>query len=573
MMPTGGMVFIFLLVALIIPLFVTQVIPMAATAVGVIVVLVIAAPVTGVDVATGLSGFANPATVTIAALMILSEGVRRTGVLDRLTRSIARRSDGEGQRDLLATIGVVGPLSAVINNTAAVAIMLPAIVDLAERIGRPPSKLLLPLSYASMAGGMLTLIGTSTNLLASAILEVRIGRPFGMFEFTGLGVIVLTTTVVYLVVAADRLTPASSPETVAVTDRLFTVRLRIDEPDGIETPERLLQTLGGHGQIHASQGAPLEGPIDCELPPEGIQAAYAHSGISLGADQALQDAPVVLLSLVVTPGALRPVDPAALDSFEAHYGVRILGINRDGRDAAETATDGLRPGDVVVVLTTEKRRGTFAADPTLIVTAEYTVDRGPTWHLPVVGLTLIGVIAVAAAGLAPIVMTALAGVVVLIGTGVLRLPDAITAVRWDVIILLAGLIPLGAALSHTGGDTYLASLIVAAAPSLPVVVVLGLVYAMTALVTNLISNQASVILLIPVALEIAQTVGADPVAFALAVTFAASTAFMTPVGYQTNLFVLGPGGYQYRDYLRLGAPLQVLLAIITPLSIAMIWGV
>jgi di/tricarboxylate transporter len=572
MVPTGGMVFIFLLVGVIIILFVTQVIPMAATAVGVIVVLIIAEPLTGVDVATGLSGFANPATVTIAALMILSEGVRRTGVLDRLTRSLARRSSGEGSLDLLATVGVVGPLSAVINNTAAVAIMLPAIVDLAERIGRPPSKLLLPLSYASMAGGMLTLVGTSTNLLASAIIEVRIGRPFGMFEFTGLGLIVLGTTVIYLMVAADRLTPASSPETVSVGDRLFAVRLQIDDPDGIGTPDRLLRALGGRGDVRVPDGSPLPGSLICELPAAGIRAAYAHPDISLGIDDApLGDSPV-LLSVVVTPGALRPLDPTAVDSFEAHYGVRILGLNHDGRDGADISTERLHSGDLVLLITTEQRRGTFAADPSLIITAEYTIEDVPPWHLPVVGLTLAGAITVAAVGLAPIAVTALAGVVVLIGSGVLRVPDAITAVRWDVIVLLAGLIPLGAALSHTGGDAFLASLIVDAAPDLPLVVVLGLVYVVTALVTNLISNQASVVLLIPVALQVARSVGADPIAFALAVTFAASTAFMTPVGYQTNLFVLGPGGYDYRDYLRLGGPLQVLLAVITPLSIAMIWG-
>ena len=572
MVPTGGMVFIFLLVGVIIILFVTQVIPMAATAVGVIVVLIIAEPLTGVDVATGLSGFANPATVTIAALMILSEGVRRTGVLDRLTRSLARRSSGEGSLDLLATVGVVGPLSAVINNTAAVAIMLPAIVDLAERIGRPPSKLLLPLSYASMAGGMLTLVGTSTNLLASAIIEVRIGRPFGMFEFTGLGLIVLGSTVIYLMVAADRLTPASSPETVSVGDRLFAVRLHIDDPDDIGTPDRLLRALGGRGDVRVPDGSPLPGSLICELPAAGIRAAYAHPDISLGIDDApLGDSPV-LLSVVVTPGALRPLDPTAVDSFEAHYGVRILGLNHDGRDGTDISTERLHPGDLVLLITTEQRRGTFAADPSLIITAEYTIEDVPPWHLPVVGLTLAGAITVAAVGLAPIAVTALAGVVVLIGSGVLRVPDAITAVRWDVIVLLAGLIPLGAALSHTGGDAFLASLIVDAAPDLPLVVVLGLVYVVTALVTNLISNQASVVLLIPVALQVARSVGADPIAFALAVTFAASTAFMTPVGYQTNLFVLGPGGYQYRDYLRLGGPLQVLLAVITPLSIAMIWG-
>jgi Di- and tricarboxylate transporters len=572
MVPTGGMVFIFLLVGVIIILFVTQAIPMAATAVGVIVVLIIAEPLTGVDVATGLSGFANPATVTIAALMILSEGVRRTGVLDRLTRSLARRSSDEGRTDLLATVGVVGPLSAVINNTAAVAIMLPAIVDLAERIGRPPSKLLLPLSYASMAGGMLTLVGTSTNLLASAIIEVRIGRPFGMFEFTGLGLIVLGTTLIYLMVAADRLTPASSPETVSVGDRLFAVRLHIDDPDDIGTPDRLLRALGGRGDVRVPDGSPLPGSLICELPAAGIRAAYAHPDISLGIDDApLGDSPV-LLSVVVTPGALRPLDPTAVDSFEAHYGVRILGLNHDGRDGTDISTDRLHPGDLVLLITTEQRRGTFAADPSLIITAEYTIEDVPPWHLPVVGLTLAGAITVAAVGLAPIAVTALAGVVVLIGSGVLRVPDAITAVRWDVIVLLAGLIPLGAALSHTGGDAFLASLIVDAAPDLPLVVVLGLVYVVTALVTNLISNQASVVLLIPVALQVARSVGADPIAFALAVTFAASTAFMTPVGYQTNLFVLGPGGYDYRDYLRLGGPLQVLLAVITPLSIAMIWG-
>jgi di/tricarboxylate transporter len=572
MTPTSGTLFVLLLVALIIPLFVTQVVPMAATAVGVIVVLVAAEPLTGVDIATGLSGFANPATVTIAALMILSEGVRRTGLLDRLTRWLAQSSDGDGPGALLATIGITGPLSGVINNTAAVAIMLPATVDLAERIGIPPSKLLLPLSYASMAGGMLTLIGTSTNLLASVLLAERMGRSFGMFEFTGLGAIVLGTTVVYLMVATERLTPANTPEPVALTDRLFTIRLQLTDPDGFTTREELMRALGGRGEVHTSALLPTGESITCELPPAGIREAYEHPGISLGVEEAPLGASPVLLSMVVTPGALRPLDPTAIDPFEAHYGVRVIGVNSDGRDIEEVATGGLQPGDVLLVITTEERRGTFAADPTLIITEEYQVADVPGWHIPIVGLTIAGVIAVAAIGLAPIVLTAMAGVLVLIGTGVLRLPAAIGAVRWDVIILLAGLIPLGTAFSNTGGDAYLASLIVGAAPGVPLVLVLILMYVMTMLVTNLISNQASVILLIPVALQVAQSVGADPFSLALAVTFAASTAFMTPMGYQTNLFVLGPGGYTYRDYLRLGAPLQVLLAIVTPLSIAMIWG-
>nr|WP_264373469.1 SLC13 family permease [Natronorubrum aibiense] len=181
--------------------------------------------------------------------------------------------------------------------------------------------------------------------------------------------------------------------------------------------------------------------------------------------------------------------------------------------------------------------------------------------------------ALAAVGAVPIMVSALAGVVVMLATGVVKPAEAYEAVQWDVIFLLAGVIPLGYAMAETGGADALGALVVSSAAVLPAVAVLGLFYLLTALMTNVVSNQASVVLLVPVAVDVASRLDANPFAFVLAVTFAASTAFMTPVGYQTNLFVYGPGKYQFQDFLRVGGPLQLLLAIVTTVGIVVFWGV
>jgi len=313
-------------------------------------------------------------------MFILSDGVQRTGIVQLLGTKIASLTGDSETKQLGATVGLVGPISGFINNTAAVAILLPMVTDIAHEGRISPSKLLLPLSYASMFGGMLTLIGTSTNILASQLSAELLDHPFGMFEFTQLGIVVTIVGIVASVVGVAALT-----------------------------------------EIH-------------------------------------------------------------------------------------------------------------------------------------------------------IVVSALAGALAMVLTGCLRPQELYDAVQWDVIFLLAGVIPLGIALQATGGADLIAALFVLAAPGLPAILVLGLMYVVTAVLTNIISNNASVVLMVPVAVEAARQLGANAFAFVLAVTFAASTAFMTPVGYQTNLLVYGPGGYRFTDYLKVGAPLQSVFAVVTTLGIAFFWG-
>jgi di/tricarboxylate transporter len=219
--------------------------------------------------------------------------------------------------------------------------------------------------------------------------------------------------------------------------------------------------------------------------------------------------------------------------------------------------------------------------PDLVVTRATPAARQPGEEqdanrrrkMPIALGILAGVVAVAASGLYPIVITALAGVVLMVTTGCLKTEEAYAAVSWNIVFLLAGVIPLGIAMQKTGAAQFLASGVMSQTDALPAVAVLGAFYLLTALLANIIGNNASVIIMLPIAVDAAHHIAANPFSFVLAVTFAASTAFMTPVGYQTNLMVYTPGGYRFADFVRVGAPLQLLLTVVTTLGIALIWGV
>nr|WP_250139642.1 SLC13 family permease [Halosolutus amylolyticus] len=232
---TTGTVLVFLIIFVALVLFVTEPVPIDVTAIGIMVSLMVLGPWTGVSPSDGVAGFSNPATITILAMMILSEGVRRTGLIQRLQQTVAAYTGTSEHKQLGATIGIVGPLSGLINNTAAVAVLVPMVNDLAHENGTSPSKLLLPLSYASMFGGMLTLIGTSTNLVASSLSAQYIDRPFSMFEFTRLGVVVFVVGSIYLLtigywLTPARVTPRSERATTAKEEYLTELVVREESP-------------------------------------------------------------------------------------------------------------------------------------------------------------------------------------------------------------------------------------------------------------------------------------------------------------------------------------------------------
>jgi len=619
-------VFAIILAALV--LFATEAVPVDVTAIGIMIALLVVEPVStmlvewgvlesavyvlrapGSEVTAverGLSGFASVATITVLAMFILSAGVRRTGVIQILGRKVGAFTGEDETRQLGATVGIVSPISGFINNTAAVAILLPMVTDLAEKGKTSPSKLLLPLSYASMFGGTLTLIGTSTNILASD-LSARLGRDLGipelhafsMFEFTHLGVIMMAVGLVYLMTIGRRLVPARIKPAEDLTSEydmaeyLTEVVVRDDSP---VVGQRVGEALEGTDfdvdvvQLIREDAVFLE-PLGQKVIQAGDVFALRTDrdtlvelmdvdGFDLLGDVAVTDTELEapeeghnLVEVVVAPGSFLVGETLASANFRQRYDTTVLALRRGGaviRDRMDRTR--LRVGDTLLVQGATDSIDRLNNNRNFIVAQE--VDR-PDYResrIPVAIGIVAAVVGLAALTPINIAVAALAGALGMVLTGCLKPAEMYDAVEWDVIFLLAGVIPLGIALEVTGGAALLADGIVAVAPSLPPIVVLGLIYVVTALLTNVISNNASVVLMIPVAVEAAVALGANPFSFVLSVTFAASTAFMTPIGYQTNLFVYGPGGYEFMDYVKAGAPLQAIFAVVTTLGIALFWG-
>jgi di/tricarboxylate transporter len=601
--PWAGTAVVFGLIVAALVLFATEPVPIDITAIGLMVALILLGPdgildLTGVAVSDGLSGFASTATITVLAMFILSDGVQRTGVVQLLGAKIVGFTRGSETRQLGATIGVVGPLSGFINNTAAVAILLPMVTDLAHEGGTSPSKLLMPLSYASMFGGTLTLSGTSTNILASELAVEFIGRSFGMFEFTAVGLLVSAAGTIYLMTVGRYLVPErirpreDLTEEFGMSEYLTEVIVREDSPvvgqtvgEAISATDfdvDIVQLIRGEsvfleplGQKSIREGDifavrtdrdTLVDLLDAEgfdLLPTSVEEA------DLEAAEPEQN----LIEVVVAPGSSLVGESLASANFRQRYDATVLALRR-GPAVINQRMDHipLRVGDTLLIQAGSESIERLSNNRQFILAAEVERTQYRRSKMPVAVGIVAAVVGVAALTPLSIVVAALAGALAMVLTGCLAPGEIYDAVQWDVIFLLAGVIPLGIALQRTGGAALVADTLVATAGALPAVAVLALLYLVTAGLTNVISNNAAVVLMIPVAAEAAVGVGANTLAFLMAVTFAASTAFMTPVGYQTNLFVYGPGGYRFTDYLRAGTPLQLLFAMVTTVGIWAVFG-
>ena len=653
--------FVFTVILAALVLFATEPVPVDVTAIGVLVALLLVEPVTataadwgllaegwvvlsdadaGVSFTdAGLSGFASSATLTVLAMFILSDGVQRTGIVQILGDKVSALTGDSETRQLGATIGLVSPISGFINNTAAVAILLPMVTDVAHEGKTSPSKLLMPLSYASMFGGMLTLIGTSTNILASE-LSGRLGvGTFSMFEFTQLGIIVSLVGTAYLLTVGRWLTPERIPIARDLTEE-FEMGEYLTEvvvPEGsafvgvtiedclreLDVDADIVQLVRDDAAFSEPLGQKVVRPGDVfvlRTDRESLVTIIEYEGLDLAPDArkgeaapppvtpetaAAEDAEIEALVeealevedvtdelLTAEEAELEAVDDQRLvevviapDSglvgetleslhFRQRYDASVLALRRGGEIIhARMDERKLRGGDTLLVQASEETVSRLAIDREFVVAGEFDLPQYREEKLPIALGIVAAVVAIAGLGIASIALSALAGVVAMVVTRCLHPGEVYDAVDWNVIVLLAGLLPLGLAMEQTGAAAFLAGHVVQSAGGLTPILLLGVFYLLTAGLTNVVSNNASVVLLIPVAVDVAVATGANPFAFAIAVTFAASTAFMTPMGYQTNLMVYGPGGYRFADFVRVGGPLQLLLAVVTVLGIWGIWGV
>jgi di/tricarboxylate transporter len=606
---TTGTVVVFALILAALVLFVTEWLPPDMTAVAVLVSLVVLEPFTNVPLEAALAGFASPAVLTILAMYVLSEGVRKTGLVERFGAYLAEVTHGSERRLLGATVGTTGVAAGFINNTPVVAVFIPMIRDLADDAGVSPSKLLLPLSYAAMLGGTLTLVGTATNLLASDFARELPGRgPIGMFELTPLGVVVLGVGTLYLLTFGRLLTPArvsprADPADFDLDDHLRRLRIRENSPlvgsqaDDAVAAFRAAEEFDVH-LIHVTseeEGTTLAATSDQMLLPGDTlvvrstlqdvnRLAEAYDLRQLPREEVtavdLDRAGELLTAVVPGESSFRNRKLGSL-RLQNVFDTTVLAVRREGESITRDLDDlVLSSGDTLLLQTTPRNAEYFADEGDLLVTDVLrTPSREPEGPPPLsdrtpYALGILGaVLAAAALGVLPVVIAALGGVVLMVATGCLSTSEAYDAVSWNVVFLLAGILPLGVAMQATGGSELVAAALSDLAALLPPVAALAVVYLATAITASIVTPVASVVLLAPIAIDTASRVGADGFAFLLAVTFAASGAFLTPIGYQTNLMVYGPGGYRFTDYLRVGGPLQLLLAVVVPVGIVVLFGV
>lgn len=555
----------------------------------------------------GLSGFSNPATITIGALFILSEGLRQTGTLNFIGRyfsMLGRRKRWGAFVFMLAAIGVI---SAFINNTAAVAIFIPIVIGVASQLKISPSKLLIPLAFTSMFGGVCTLIGTSANILVSSFAEESGLEPFSMFEFAPLGIIFFVIGFTYLLTIGYRFIPERRTideltSQFKINEYLADVVLEpgfaylgrpIDDvPLARDLDLNVLKVFRGKdGQTDVDEEEPVEASpedmrarhilkagdmlrvrgsvraIDTLLRREDL-ALRPHSEWH---DMDLERGAGALVEAVVAPDSSLEGKAIGEVDFEARFGAVVLAMRHRGQ-LQQADLDDLRlsSGDSVLLAIDRKRARAIEQDPAFVLVSE--VERLPyrpektRWAVAI----LAGVVAAAALGLVPIVVSAAAGAVLLILTGCLTTEEAYQAVNWKVIFLLAGVLPLGVAMEKTGAAAILSeALLSGLSPLGPTAVVSG-IYFLSMILTNVISNQATAVLMAPIALQMAEVMGVSASPLLIAVTFGATLALLSPVA-PVNTLVFGPGQYKFTDYARVGAPLSLLFWILATLLIPFFW--
>ena len=583
-------VFVLLVVAMV--LFVSDRVSFDVTAVIILSTLMLTGIVTPSE---GLSGFSNAATVTIGAMFVLSEGLRQTGALRYLSRAFAEYGKGDYWLTLTLMMGVIGVVSAFINNTAAVAIFIPVVIGLASDLDVSASKLLMPLSFASMFGGVCTLIGTSTNILVSSIAESHGAEPFGMFEFTGPGLIFLAVGLAYIYTVGVPLIPSRRTGADLTSDyemqEFLTDVVLTEESEHVGEPAEhsgltrdldldVLQVFRSmHEPVQRDREAPLEAGNVLRIRGgvEEIEKLLEREDIDLRPtrdwyDVDLEGGPDKLIEAVTAPDSALESSSIENVDFPERFGAVPLAIRHHGEIQQEHLGEvRLSGGDAVLLNIDEERTTEIERDPSFVLATEVDVPNYREARVPAAVSILVGVVLLAAFNVLPIVVSAISGCVLMVLTGCLTTEEAYQSVNWKVIFLLAGVIPLGTAMENSGAADLLSSTLLEVLGPLGPTAVLSGFFFTSMMLTNVVSNQATAALLAPIALEAAGTLGVDPRPFLMAITYAASLSFMTPVGYQTNTMIYGPGQYKFTDFTKVGTPLNLILWILGTILIPYFW--
>jgi len=538
------------------------------------------------------SGFGDDVVVIVASALVLSAGIARSGLLRRVTRLLEPRLRTPGAQVATLT-GAVTVLAMGMKNIGALAIFLPVALQVARRTGTSPSLLLMPMAFGSLVGGLVTLVGTSPNILVSRVREEVSGRPFGLFDFSPVGLGVVAAALLFLSFGwrllgkAGRRAPASTG-----TAAPFVAEARLPDPCPLAGSTVAKLEAAAEGEVAVA--ALLRGAARHDLPdpatalapgdalvlrgaPEAIRALVAEGGLVLAhADKGgLADLPAAAVEVaeaVILPASpLIGHTPRDLRLRHAH-GVNLLAVSRRGAHGAPRVRDmRLRVGDVLVLQGPAERMPAALAGmgclPLEMGAAE--IGRRRQDWAPV--LLLAGAMASVAFGWLPVSIAFFGAAVLTVLLGVLTLREAYEALDVPILVLLAALIPISDAVSRTGGAELIAGGLAAVAAHLPAIGALALVLLAAMALTPFLNNAATALIMAPIAAQMARRLGLDPDPFLMAVAIGCACDFLTPIGHQCNTLVMGPGGYRFGDYARLGLPLSLLVAVVATALIPLAW--
>lgn len=569
-----------------------NVLPPAVAILGAVVVLFL---LNVIDSSEAFAGFSNPAPLTIAALYILAGAAARTGSVRRLVEKTLRSEVGD-RKALVRLLPPVLLSSAFLNNTPIVALLAPELVSWARRHGRAVSVFLMPVSFAAILGGIVTLIGTSTTLVVSGLLEESGGDPLSFFEITPIGLPLALAGLAVLLLTAPSVLPIRQAA-ADISDeamREFIIDMTVDlggHIHGRSVEAGGLRNLTGVFlvQVHRD-GSSIE-PVGPDLILEGgdrlrfvgradeVLDLHSINGLSSAVSDQFTGFDLNRSAFVeVVVGNTSPITGRTLKEarFRSTYQGAVVAIHRAGQRVHEKLGDvTIRTGDTLIVLSDSgfkdrwRNRGDFLLIAEVADSPVAPGDSAAFLPLAVLG----GVVVVAASGVMPILKASLLGVLVVLGLKLITASQARDSINLDVVLVVAGGFGLAAAMTNSGLADRAAAAVSSSLGSLGAVGVLAGLVALTVLLTEVVSNTAAAVMLYPVAISSAVALGADPRSFAIAIAIAASASFLTPVGYQTNTMVYGPGGYRYGDYARLGAPITLIMIVGIPMLTSLTGGV